>query len=150
MNYVKNFKQQSPITTGKTKTITTTTSIILALKASSSFHTYTECPLTAMLLFQLYPKYLKSNIPSLILLMMKALALCPPPWTSILSSCDYKRRNRKSSYVIATASFTILWIFIMLNKSLPFLMYLLPGFNKQMKPYEDYTATNVISFNYLF
>ena len=49
------------------------------LKSNASFRVLTECPLTVMLLFQLYPKFLKTNIPILIPLMMDALKLCPPP-----------------------------------------------------------------------
>ena len=49
------------------------------LKSNQSFRVLTECPLTVMLLFQLYPQFLKTNIPILIPLMMDALKLCPPP-----------------------------------------------------------------------
>lgn len=47
------------------------------LKSKESFKVLTECPLIVMLLFQLYPKYIKANIPDLIPLMIDALRLAP-------------------------------------------------------------------------
>lgn len=47
------------------------------LRSKDSFKVLTECPLIVMLLFQLYPKYIKANIPDLIPLMIDALRLYP-------------------------------------------------------------------------
>lgn len=47
------------------------------LRSKDSFKVLTECPLIVMLLFQLYPKYIKANIPDLIPLMIEALRLAP-------------------------------------------------------------------------
>lgn len=47
------------------------------LRSKESFKVLTECPLIVMLLFQLYPKYIKANIPDLIPLMIEALRLAP-------------------------------------------------------------------------
>lgn len=47
------------------------------LRSKESFKVLTECPLIVMLLFQLYPKYIKANIPDLIPLMIEALRLTP-------------------------------------------------------------------------
>ncbi|CAN0362430.1 unnamed protein product, partial [Hapterophycus canaliculatus] len=47
------------------------------LRSKDSFKVLTECPLIVMLLFQLYPKYIKANIPDLIPLMIDALRLAP-------------------------------------------------------------------------
>lgn len=47
------------------------------LRSKESFKVLTECPLIVMLLFQLYPKYIKANIPDLIPLMIDALRLAP-------------------------------------------------------------------------
>lgn len=47
------------------------------LQSKDSFKVLTECPLIVMLLFQLYPKYIKANIPDLIPLMIDALRLAP-------------------------------------------------------------------------
>jgi transformation/transcription domain-associated protein len=44
----------------------------------ASFRVLTECPLIVMLMFQLYPKYLRGNISTLIQVMMEALGLRPP------------------------------------------------------------------------
>lgn len=45
------------------------------LRSKDSFKVLTECPLIVMLLFQLYPKFIKANIPDLIPLMINALRL---------------------------------------------------------------------------
>lgn len=50
-----------------------------SFRSTSSFKVLTECPLTVMLLFQLYPKYMKSNITILIPLMMECLGVRGPP-----------------------------------------------------------------------
>ena len=109
-----------------------------AVKSISSFRVLTECPLTVMLLFQLYPKFLKTNIPTLIQLMMEALAIRSPPLQSLVKSKieTYHKRlyyNRSRELVAAQV------------KTLSFLTYLLRGFADQMKPYEDRIATNVVS-----
>lgn len=110
----------------------------VAVKSTSSFRVLTECPLTVMLLFQLYPKFLKTNIPTLIQLMMEALAIRSPPLQSLVK-CKietYHKRlyyNRSRELVAAQV------------KTLSFLTYLLRGFADQMKPYEDRIATNVVS-----
>ena len=110
----------------------------VAVKSTSSFRVLTECPLTVMLLFQLYPKFLKTNIPTLIQLMMEALAIRSPPLQSVVKikiESHHKRLyyNRSRELVAAQV------------KTLSFLTYLLRGFSDQMKPYEDRIATNVIS-----
>ncbi len=43
-------------------------------KSVESFKVLTECPFIAMLLFQLYPKYIKINIPVLVVPMISALS----------------------------------------------------------------------------
>ena len=110
----------------------------VAVKSTSSFRVLTECPLTVMLLFQLYPKFLKTNIPTLIQLMMEALAIRSPPLQSLVKNkveTHHKRLyyNRSRELVAAQV------------KTLSFLTYLLRGFADQMKPYEDRIATNVVS-----
>ena len=47
------------------------------LRSKDSLKVLTECPLIVMVLFQLYPKYIKANIPDLIPLMIEALRLQP-------------------------------------------------------------------------
>jgi transformation/transcription domain-associated protein len=43
------------------------------LKSNASFRVLTECPLVVMLMFQLYPQFMKTNIPVLIKVMMAAI-----------------------------------------------------------------------------
>ena len=98
----------------------------------SSFRVLTECPLTVMLLFQLYPKFLKANIPSLISLMMDCLGLRAPPSTSTqLSKREHYSRHRE---LVAAQV-----------KTLSFLTYLLRGFGQDMRIYEDRLAANVVA-----
>lgn len=65
----------TPMSTGDS---TTTRENMPSLQSKQSFRVLTECPLTVMLLFQLYPKFLKTNIPVMIPLMMDSLKLVPP------------------------------------------------------------------------
>ncbi len=44
-------------------------------RAGASFKVLAECPLTVMLLFQLYPRYIQEFVPQLIKLMIAALSL---------------------------------------------------------------------------
>jgi hypothetical protein len=50
----------------------------LSPRSLASFRVLTECPLIVMLMFQLYPKFLRGNIPTLIQVMMDALNLRAP------------------------------------------------------------------------
>ena len=112
----------------------------LSPRSTSSFRVLTECPLSVMLMFQLYPKFLRSNIPILINVMMEALSLRAPPMNSIAQtgqSLDaYAERvyfSRCRELVAAQA------------KTLSFLTYLLRGFSNDLKPYEDRLASNVVA-----
>ena len=112
----------------------------LSLRSNSSFRVLTECPLIVMLMFQLYPKFLKTNIPVLINVMMEALALRAPPMQSItqgnLTLDSHGQRlyfSRCRELVAAQA------------KTLSFLTYLLRGFSNELKPYEDRLASNVVA-----
>ena len=107
----------------------TSTSSGTSVKGMYSFRVLTECPLTVMLLFQLYPKYLKNNIPQLIPLMMDALFLRPPPYSSSNQQYHGKARELMAAQV----------------KTLSFLTYLLRGFTEQMKPHQERIASSVIS-----
>lgn len=55
----------------------------ILLASNASFKVLTECPLVVMLMFQLYPQFMKSNIPILIKVMMESLALRPPSLQSV-------------------------------------------------------------------
>ena len=93
-------------------------------KSVSSFKILTECPLTVMLLFQLYPKFIKSNIPNLLPLMMQALALKSPPNLPAL-----KARELVACQV----------------KILSFLTYLIRGFGELMSRFKEIIAGNIVN-----
>lgn len=113
----------------------------LALRSNVSFRVLTECPLIVMLMFQLYPKFLKNNIPVLINVMMEAMALRAPPIQSLTPpnqqnlDSGIKRLyfSRTRELVAAQA------------KTLSFLTYLLRSFSAELKPYEDRLASNVVA-----
>lgn len=96
-----------------------------------------------MLMFQLYPKFLKQNIPTLIQVMMEALALRSPAIMTIqrqggntIPFDEHAKRqyfSRSRELVAAQA------------KTLSFLTYLLRGFTNELKPYEDRWASNVVA-----
>jgi transformation/transcription domain-associated protein len=46
--------------------------------STRSFKVVTECPLIVMFLFQLYPRYVPTNIPLLLPLMVNAIAITGP------------------------------------------------------------------------
>jgi transformation/transcription domain-associated protein len=113
----------------------------LSLRSNSSFRVLTECPLIVMLMFQLYPKFLKTNIPVLINVMMEALALRAPPIQSItqgnqttLDSNGQRLYFSRCRELVAAQA-----------KTLSFLTYLLRGFSNELKPYEDRLASNVVA-----
>jgi transformation/transcription domain-associated protein len=112
----------------------------MALRSNVSFRVLTEMPLICMLMFQLYPKFLKSNIPVLIQVMMEALSLrapliqtLAPPNTKIDSNNKRLYFSRARELVAAQA------------KTLSFLTYLLRGFSNELKPYTDKLASNVVA-----
>lgn len=116
--------------------IPATPPVRLAPKSSSSFRVLTECPLTVMLLFQLHPKYLKSNIQTMITLMIEALGLRAPPLPSSQTvDSSLKRLHSSRSRELVAAQV----------KTLSFLTQFLKGFASQLKPYEDRIASNVVS-----
>lgn len=100
---------------------------MLSVRGIDSFKVLTECPLIVMLLFQLYPRYIQSNIPQLTPLMMGALALRVP----ICTKREFRDKYRE---------FLACQV-----KTLSFLTYLLRGFAELMRPYEDAISTAVIA-----
>lgn len=66
------------------------------VKSTASFRVLTECPLTVMLLFQLYPKFIKTFLMQLLPLMMDALAQRPPPHAAALLAPEPTSSPKKS------------------------------------------------------
>ena len=87
-------------------------------RSTESFKVLTECPLIVMLLFQLYPRYIQTTIPSLIPMMVQTLALRPP--------------RAGSRHPLACADFMAAQV-----KTLSFLTYLLRAFADFMRPYQE-------------
>ena len=101
--------------------------LVVFLPSTESFKVLTECPLIVMLLFQLYGKYIESNIPDLIPLMMTALTL---------KTSDAIKNSHRILYCSLLACQV---------KTLSFLTYLLRGFAKKMRAYEDSIGSAVIT-----
>ncbi|KAL3934107.1 MAG: hypothetical protein SGBAC_010097 [Bacillariaceae sp.] len=112
----------------------------LSPRSNSSFRVLTECPLIVMLMFQLYPKFLRSNIPALINVMMEALALRAPPIQTIKQGNQSLDANGKRLYFSRCRELVAAQA-----KTLSFLTYLLRGFSNDLKPYEDRLASNVVA-----
>lgn len=114
----------------------------LALKANMSFRVLTESPLIVMLMFQLWPSFLKINIPVMISAMMEALSLRPPPIQSIVQSNPQVKVDSalKRSYYSRTRELVAAQA-----KTLSFVTYLLRSFSSELKPYEERLATNVVT-----
>jgi transformation/transcription domain-associated protein len=117
---------------------------LLSARANMSFRILTESPLIVMLMFQLWPGFLKTNIPVLIAVMMEALSLRAPPIQTIVPAktsqqhkldVNFKRMyySRVRELVAAQA------------KTLSFVTYLLRSFLNELKPYEERLATNVVA-----
>ena len=114
---------------------------VLALRSNVSFRVLTESPLIVMLMLQLYPSFLKTNIPVLINVMMESLSIRPPTLESVATSTPQELDNsikrlyysRSRELVSAQA------------KTLSFVTYLLRSFAADLKPYEDRLASSVVS-----
>lgn len=82
------------------------------LRSKDSFKVLTECPLIVMLLFQLYPKYIKANIPDLIPLMIDALRLEPTLQRGsdgVLPVCLRARYKEMIACQVLVAGLASLW-----------------------------------------
>lgn len=120
--------------------IPSTPTPLLSPKSNASFRVLTECPLVIMLMFQLYPKFLRSNIPGLINVMMEALALRAPPLQTITQGNQPLDANANRLYFSRCRELVAAQA-----KTLSFLTYLLRGFSNDLKPYEDRLASNVVA-----
>jgi transformation/transcription domain-associated protein len=140
---------------------------VLALRSNLSLRVLTESPLIVMLMLQLYPSFLKTNIPVLIKVMMEALVLRAPPMQSVVSSASaFSMPSTTSSSATPTTPTTaasspatvgidptVKRIYYSRSqqlvaaqaKTLSFVTYLLRSFAAELKPYEERLASSVVS-----
>eukprot|EP00536_Pseudo-nitzschia_multiseries_P000672 jgi/Psemu1/233891/estExt_Genewise1.C_80142 len=129
--------------------------VSLSPRSNASFRVLTEWPLIVMLMFQLYPKFLKGNISTLIKAMTEALSLRAPAiefieqqraqqLTTNTNSSDQRqlRLNDATKRLYFSRSRELV---AAQAKTLSFLTYLLRNFVNELKPYEDRLASNVIA-----
>jgi len=88
-------------------------------KSMQSFKVLTECPIIVVLLFQLYPRFLQTNIGKFMPLIVSTLGLQAPPTA---------RMYHPHAYVDFIAAQI---------KTLSFLAYMLRGWADHLKPYQD-------------
>jgi transformation/transcription domain-associated protein len=124
---------------GELLTTSSTSPHRLALRSNASFRVLTECPLILMLLFQFFPKFQKSNIPSLIAVMTEVLGQRPPPFSSFPASAKNDIHLKRIYYT------RVRELIAAQTKTLSFLTYLLRGFSNELKPYGDRLAGNVVA-----
>lgn len=122
-----------------------------------------------MLLLQLYPSFLQTNISVLIHVMMEALSLRPPSWSSIVAHTTSHRSTNASpnatspSVAAATANAAssssitndpqVKRLYVSRArelvaaqaKTLSFITYLLRSFAHELKPFDERLATNVVA-----
>jgi transformation/transcription domain-associated protein len=108
-------------------------------KSISSFRVLTECPLVVIFIIQLYPSYVENSttVPSLIRVMMEALSQRPPALHSLVPEPDSSTKRLYLS--------TVRDLVAAQAKTLSFLIYLLRTFTKELKPYENQLAANVVA-----
>eukprot|EP00977_Amphora_coffeiformis_P007308 scaffold1581_cov169-Amphora_coffeaeformis.AAC.44 len=111
----------------------------VALRSNASFRVLTECPLIMMLMFQLFPKFLKTNIPSLIAVMTEILGQRPPAFTTFPPSAKNDIQLKRIYYT------RVRELIAAQTKTLSFLTYLLRGFSNELRPYGDRLASNVVA-----
>ncbi|KAL6045043.1 putative transformation/transcription domain-associated protein [Balamuthia mandrillaris] len=97
------------------------------IRSTQSFKVLTECPIIVVLLFQLYPRFLQTNIPKFMPLIVNTLTLTAPP--SALTV-------HRASYVDFIAAQV---------KTLSFLAYMLRSFAEHLKPYQESIPSCVIN-----
>jgi len=89
------------------------------VRSMQSFKVLTECPIIVVLLFQLYPRFLQSNIPKFMPRIVNTLGLLAPPTAPVTHHAAYV------DFIAAQV------------KTLSFLAYMLRGFAEQLRPYQD-------------
>ena len=96
------------------------------IPAMASFKVLTECPLIVMLLFQLYPRFIQTDIPVLMPLMVSTL--------SLTARTEYLHMHKA-----AHAEFVAAQV-----KTLSFFTYLLKSFAKEMSRYHKQIPASVV------
>lgn len=95
--------------------------------STRSFKTVTECPLIVMFLFQLYPRYVQSNISILLPLMVTAISIPGPQQVP---------PNLKNQYTELKAAQV---------KTVSFLTYLLRSFADCIRPHEESISKSIVN-----
>uniref|UniRef100_A0A7I4F837 Non-specific serine/threonine protein kinase n=1 Tax=Physcomitrium patens TaxID=3218 RepID=A0A7I4F837_PHYPA len=96
-------------------------------QSTRSFKVVTECPLIVMFLFQLYPRYVPTNIPLLLPLMVSAIGIPGP--TEVPPTLKNVYAELKGAQV----------------KTVSFLTYLLRSFADCIRPHEDSISKSIVS-----
>jgi transformation/transcription domain-associated protein len=130
------------------------------VKSTLSFRVLAEFPLTVMLLFQLYPKYIKTYLLQLLPLMMDALAQRPPMHATAFLTPEPTTSQQKISSLESVKQESDVDDRVQLKqifkkrarellsaqvKTLSFVTHLLRPYGDHLKQYEDRLATNVLN-----
>lgn len=138
---VKSFQSVDSASPSSTTTPTSRTS----LHSLSSFRVLTECPLIVMLMFQLYPRFLKSNIPELVQTMTAALSQKAPSLSIIMQQLQTSNKTEQQQAAVKRLYLTRGRELVAAQaKTLSFLTYLLRSFSNELRPFEQELATNVV------
>ncbi|KAJ7563398.1 hypothetical protein O6H91_03G108600 [Diphasiastrum complanatum] len=95
--------------------------------STRSFKVVTECPLIVMFLFNLYPRYVQTNIPVLLPLMVNAIAIPGPQQVAV---------NLKNHFADLKGAQV---------KTVSFLTYLLKSFADFIRPHEDSISKSIVN-----
>lgn len=137
------------------------------IRSNMSFRVLIECPLIVMLLFQLYPKFVKINIPAMISVMMNALSLRAPRFQDAATVVQPEQAQDSTADSMATtpqksnksnqdvAAMNLVWkrcyydrfrdLIAAQAKTLSFLTYLLRSFASDLRPHAALLANHVVA-----
>ncbi|KAJ3022967.1 hypothetical protein HKX48_004725 [Thoreauomyces humboldtii] len=109
-----------------------------------SFKVLTECPIIIALLFQLYRKFVNTNIPIFVPLIINCLHLLPSQQRQALADAD----SKGIAYVGLSPSIrnkSAMYDLIMLQvKTVSFIAYILRSFKQALKPHQQVIADAVV------
>lgn len=122
---------------------------LLALKSTQSFRVLMECPLTVMLLFNLYPKFIKKNLSATLPIMMESLTHRPPKHahsSSISSPTNRGEQHNSFDIDIKGLYYKRAREFLAAQvKTLSFVTHLLRGYADQLRPFENILTNSVLN-----